>query len=523
MHTPLTRHPHSLQDAGQIADLPKPADQRSEVKTGGQPSFLSLRENEECSSTLSLLGEKKRRIVLLGSTGSIGRSTLEVVEEYPERFGVVGLAANGSRLPRLVEQILFFSPRYVVVGEEEKAQRLRELLDHPDTVKKLRVYPEILFGDDGLVELATRIEDYDILVSAIVGFKGVRPTIEALRRGKHVALANKEALVAAGEVFRTVYTQQGFRKTSTAQPAETNALGLYAQDHPNSITEERHTKESPGSKKTNPIKVTKNSYMIKEKPPTPGLLLPIDSEHSAIFQALQGVPSSCYPPRRILLTASGGPFRKKSREDLKNVTLRDALKHPKWSMGAKITIDSATMMNKGLEVIEAHFAFGCPYTSIEVLIHPQAIMHSGIELHDGAVLAQMGVPDMKLPIAYALTWPRRLKTSWPRLDLTREEPLTFEKPDLEKFGCLKLAYEAGRKGGLAPACLNAANEVAVERFRKEEISFLHIEETVRRVLQLYDTTDKSLSSSHGVTLEDVFEADRWARTVAGELKLYVVA
>ncbi|CBZ54764.1 putative 1-deoxy-D-xylulose 5-phosphate reductoisomerase [Neospora caninum Liverpool] len=429
-----------------------------------------------------------KRLVVLGSTGSIGRNTLEIVRQFPDLFQVVGLAAGGSNLALLAEQVVLFRPQYVYLGATSKATELQERLSAHERTSPASPRPRLLLGDEGLPELAC-VPDYDVLVSAIVGFKGVLPTLKALEAGKDVALANKEALVAAGPVFRSLLSRRGL---------------LYGDVETNEGGGERKGGGSDKKRAT--------------ERPKRGLLLPVDSEHSAIFQAVQGVPPTCYPPRKLLLTASGGPFRGKTRDDLKGVTLEKALKHPKWSMGAKITIDSATLMNKGLEVIEAHFAFGCPYSSIEVLVHPQAVVHSAVELRDGATLAQLGLPDMKLPIAYALTWPHRLSAPWSAgVDLTQEGSLTFEKPDLSTFGCLGLAYEAGERGGVATACLNAANEVAVERFRNKEIGFLDIEDTVRHVMGLHETGRDNLASTD-VSLQDVFEADRWARAAARAFK-----
>ncbi|PFH37070.1 hypothetical protein BESB_035280 [Besnoitia besnoiti] len=433
-------------------------------------------------SSSSPPSEGVKKIILLGSTGSIGKSTLEIVKAFPTLFQVVGLAAGGSNVELLAEQISLFRPQYVYLGDSSKTSELKERLRALANTSSFPV-PQLLLGDAGLTELACTAE-YDVLVSAIVGFKGVLPTLKALEAGKDVAFANKEALVAAGPVFRSLLSRRG---------------ALYGEATPN---------ERGGA----------SGAAEDTRPTRRGLLLPVDSEHSAIFQALQGVPPTCYPPRKLLLTATGGPFRGRKREALQQITLEDALKHPKWSMGAKITIDSATLMNKGLEVIEAHFAFGCPYASIEVLVHPQAIVHSAVELQDGATLAQLGLPDMKLPIAYALTWPHRIAAPWSAgVDLTKEGALTFEKPDLDTFGCLRLAYEAGERGGVATACLNAANEIAVERFRGREISFLGIEDTVRHVMDM-QATEGSADPAKAVSLEDVFEADRWARQAAREFK-----
>ncbi|KFG62223.1 putative 1-deoxy-D-xylulose 5-phosphate reductoisomerase [Toxoplasma gondii RUB] len=443
-----------------------------------------------------------KRLVVLGSTGSIGKSTLEIAREFPDIFQIVGLAAGGSNLALLAEQVAAFRPQYVYLGDSSKVAELQERLnDHERSAAFPR--PRLLLGDEGLAELAC-VPNYDILVSAIVGFKGVLPTLKALEAGKDVALANKEALVAAGPVFRCLLSTRGLLY------GDQERQDRHERSHRSGDQEGDREEDTDGDRRE---ECDKRRAKAGQKC---GLLLPVDSEHSAIFQALQGVPASCYPPRKLLLTASGGPFRGRTRDELEQVTLESALKHPKWSMGAKITIDSATLMNKGLEVIEAHFAFGCPYSSIEVLVHPQAVIHSAVELRDGATLAQLGLPDMKLPIAYALTWPHRLAAPWSAgVDLTREGSLTFEKPDLNTFGCLGLAYEAGERGGVAPACLNAANEVAVERFRNKEIGFVDIEDTVRHVMALQERERDNFSD---VSLQDVFDADHWARTAARAFK-----
>ncbi|KEP62749.1 UNVERIFIED_CONTAM: 1-deoxy-D-xylulose 5-phosphate reductoisomerase, putative [Hammondia hammondi] len=448
----------------------------------------------------SSLSRRVKRLVVLGSTGSIGKSTLEIAREFPDIFQIVGLAAGGSNLALLAEQVAAFRPQYVYLGDSSKVAEFQERLnDHERRAAFPR--PRLLLGDEGLAELAC-VPDYDILVSAIVGFKGVLPTLKAIEAGKDVALANKEALVAAGPVFRCLLSTRGL---------------LYGDQERHERSHRRGNQQGDREEDTDGDKTEECDKERAKAGQKRGLLLPVDSEHSAIFQALQGVPASCYPPRKLLLTASGGPFRGRTRDELEQVTLENALKHPKWSMGAKITIDSATLMNKGLEVIEAHFAFGCPYTSIEVLVHPQAVIHSAVELRDGATLAQLGLPDMKLPIAYALTWPHRLAAPWSAgVDLTREGSLTFEKPDLSTFGCLGLAYEAGERGGVAPACLNAANEVAVERFRNKEIGFVDIENTVRHVMAFQERERDNFASD--VSLQDIFDADHWARTAARAFK-----
>lgn len=381
-----------------------------------------------------------RRLAVLGSTGSIGVTTLGIVERFPERFEVVSLA-GGKQLERLAEQVRRFRPRFVATGDAAGAVELRERLggDLPC---------EISYGIEGLIEAAT-VSDADLLVSGLVGALGLRPTLEALRVGRDVALANKEVLVVAGELV-----------TRTA--AETGAR-----------------------------------------------ILPIDSEHNAIFQALQGHRRE--DVRRIVLTCSGGPFLHRPAVELGNVTIEEALRHPTWEMGTKITIDSATLMNKGLEVIEARWLFGFPAARVDVVIHPQSIVHSMVEYIDGSVIAQMGIADMTIPIAYILAHPGRLPIdNLPRLDLPGVRELTFFEPDAEKFRCLALAYEALAAGGSTPAVLNGANEVAVACFLEGRIRFTDIPETLERVMDNHKGRNPH-------DLEDYLEADRLARSEAGRL------
>jgi len=376
----------------------------------------------------------RKTLSILGSTGSIGVSTLEVARQLPDRFQVVALAA-GRNIERLREQIKVFKPRMVAVLNRDLAAQLDQALEGEGSK------PEILFGDRGYERVAT-IPEADMLVSAMVGAAGLLPTLAAIEAGKHLALANKETLVIAGEIVMDLAAK---KKVS---------------------------------------------------------VLPVDSEHSAIFQAIQGNHRSAL--RRILLTASGGPFFCKSPEELAKVTPRAALCHPNWTMGKKITIDSATLMNKGLEVIEAHWLFGVPTENIDVHIHPESIIHSMVEYIDGSIIAQMGIPDMKIPIAYALGYPERLPVQTPPLDLFRVQKLTFFPPDEERFPCLRLAYEACRQGSTMPAVLNAANEIAVNSFLEERIGFLDIP----RVIEL---TMKNHSISETLDLHAILEADRWAR------------
>lgn len=373
-----------------------------------------------------------QEILVLGSTGSIGRQALQVVESYPDRFRVVGLAA-GSQSGLLEEQVRKFKPAYAALADKEKAASLRERLRDLDTV--------VLVGSEGLKEIAARAQ-YDLLLAAIVGFSGLLPTLEAIRRGKTIALANKETLVAAGEIVMPLAKEKGAR------------------------------------------------------------IIPVDSEHSAIFQCLQGEKREDIA--RLLLTASGGPFWGMKKEELQGISPERALKHPRWQMGKKITIDSATLMNKGLEVIEAHWLFGVGYDQIQALIHPQSIVHSIVEFVDGSQIAQLGLPDMTLPIQYAFSYPKR----WPRqekpLELARVGTLTFDAPDGEAFPCLPLAYTAGRRGGTMPAVMNAANEVAVAAFLEKSVDFSSIPHIIEQVM-----------SKHTVITEpgiaDILEADSWAR------------
>ena len=377
-----------------------------------------------------------KAITLLGSTGSIGTQTLDIVAQYPDRFRIVGLAA-GRNVTMLAQQIRQFKPEIVAICDEDKLSELQE------AIADLNPKPILVAGEAGVIEVA-RYGDAESVVTGIVGCAGLLPTIAAIEAGKDIALANKETLIAGGPVVIPLI--------------------------------EKH--------------------QVK--------LLPADSEHSAIFQCLQGVPAGGL--RRILLTASGGAFRDWSVEKLAEVTVADALKHPNWSMGRKITVDSATLMNKGLEVIEAHFLFGMDYDDIEIVIHPQSIIHSLIELQDTSVLAQLGWPDMRLPLLYALSWPERISTNWERLDLVKAGDLTFREPDHQKYPCMQLAYAAGRAGGSMPAVLNAANEQAVALFLEEKIRFLDIPRCIEQVCDRH-VSDNSSNPS----LEDIVAADRWAR------------
>ena len=376
----------------------------------------------------------KQRIALLGSTGSIGKNTLAVVREHPDQFEVVGLAA-GSNVQEMVRQIREFSPRIVSMASPEAAEQVR---------REAGPGVRVVCGEEGVLEVATH-PGASIVVSAIVGSRGLRPTLAAIRAGKTIGLANKETLVMAG------------------------------------------------------------SIVMREAEKAGVSILPVDSEHSAIFQCLNGERPA--DVRRIILTASGGAFRDLPREALGSVTREQALTHPNWSMGAKVTIDSATMMNKGLEVIEARWLFDMPYDRIDVVIHPESIIHSMVEFRDGAVMAQLGTPDMRVPIQYALSYPERLPLPARPLDLISLGALHFRPADFSRYPCLRMAYEAGRAGGTMPAVLNAANEVAVERFLAGEIPFLAIEEVIERVLSMHGCISDP-------TLEAIEEADRWAREQA---------
>jgi 1-deoxy-D-xylulose-5-phosphate reductoisomerase len=382
-----------------------------------------------------------KRLVVLGSTGSIGEQTLAVAERFPERFEVAALAA-GRNAARLAEQVRRFRPKLVSVADEEVARELEARVGAG--------LPEVLVGEAGLEAVATH--PADLVMAALVGAVGLRPTLAAIRAGRDVALANKEVMVMAGAlVLREV---------------------------------RRHEVR----------------------------LLPVDSEHSAIFQALEGQRRQDLA--RIVLTASGGPFRTWPAERIAAATVKEALAHPNWDMGPKITIDSATLTNKALEVIEARWLFDVPPEQIEVVVHPQSIVHSLVEFVDGSVLAQLGLPDMRVPIALALAHPERLPLELPRLDLAALARLDFEAPDTERFPALALAWEALRAGEAAPAVLNAANEVAVEAFLGGAAAFPDVARTNARVLERF-------VASHGAArvagLEDVLEADAWARRTARDV------
>lgn len=379
-----------------------------------------------------------RTIALLGSTGSIGVNTLDLVRQFPDRFKIYGLVA-GRNLELLAKQIKEFSPRCVAIKNEEDLSRLRGLIG------RRRV--EILWGEDGASAVATASE-VEVVVAAIVGAAGLMPTLSAVKAGKEIALANKEALVMAGELFVEAAKKKGIR------------------------------------------------------------LLPVDSEHSAIFQCLEGNRRD--EVDKLILTASGGPFLHTPLKRLDKVTVEQALKHPNWKMGRKITIDSATMMNKGLEIVEARWEFDMEPNRIDVVIHPQSVVHSMVRYQDGAVIAQLGVPDMRIPIAYALAYPHRLKGQWEALELTRHPELNFLPVEKKRFPALGLAYEALSEGGTMPAVLNAANEVVVAAFLERKIGF-------RDIHRVIDKTMQGHAARRPRVINDIVDVDRWARAKASSL------
>jgi 1-deoxy-D-xylulose-5-phosphate reductoisomerase len=372
-----------------------------------------------------------KKILILGSSGSIGVNTLNVIRNFPERFSVIGLTVN-SRIDVLEQQIKEFKPEFVVVTDESKAKELQSNIGN---------LCQVLSGYDQLLTAASQ-RDYDILLGSMVGFAGLAPTLEAIKRGKRIALANKETLVVAGELVTKL--------------------------------------------------VLENSAEI----------LPVDSEHSAIYQCLVG--ENLNEVEKLILTASGGPFLHKDKSFFENATVDEALNHPNWKMGNKISIDSATMMNKGLEVIEAHWLFGLPVEKINVVIHPQSIIHSMVQFVDGSIKAQLGLPDMKLPIQYALTFPERLQNGLKRTDLPAINNLSFFEPDFNKFECLQLAFDVIKSGGTASCILNAANEVAVDKFINKKIKFSQISDLISKAL------DK-IQNHSDPDIETIFECDRVTR------------
>jgi len=373
----------------------------------------------------------KKQIAILGSTGSIGTQTLDVICQFPADFKATYLTTNGN-VDLLVSQVDAHKPKGVVVLDQQGYTRAKKLLAGKT---------EVLFGMEGLLDIVQR-KEVDIVVSALVGFAGLLPTMKAIEAKKRIALANKETLVVAGSIMIPLA--------------------------------EKHKVD----------------------------LLPVDSEHSAIFQCLVGeLPNKV---EKLILTASGGPFREKPIDDLEDVTIEEALNHPNWRMGNKITIDSATLMNKGLEVIEAHWLFGVPPEKIEVVVHPQSIIHSMVEFVDGSIKAQLGVPDMKIPIQYALTHPSRLHAKWGHVHFPKLHEMTFFEPDTSRFPCLQIAYDVLRIGGTVPAVMNAANEIAVSRFLEGKIKFLDIPRLIRKTIEKHTSTANP-------SLEEIVEADRWAR------------
>ncbi|MFK5926461.1 MAG: 1-deoxy-D-xylulose-5-phosphate reductoisomerase [Desulfuromusa sp.] len=379
-----------------------------------------------------------KKIAVLGSTGSIGVSTLEIVKAFPDRYQVVALTA-GNNIELLLKQIRIFRPRLVSVVSEHDAQKLSLQLEGVDV--------QVCCGVEGMIRCAT-VSEIDMVVAAIVGAAGLIPTLAAIKSGKDVALANKETLVIAGRLIMAEVERQGIN------------------------------------------------------------LFPVDSEHSAIFQSLAGHRRE--DVQRLLLTASGGPFREYELAQFETITPAAALAHPNWEMGRKISIDSATMMNKGLEVIEARWLFDFPATMIDVHIHPESIVHSLVEYRDGAVMAQLGVPDMKTPIAYALSWPERLPLAQQPLDLCQLGKLSFSTPDLDRFPCLRLAYEALASGGTVPAVMNAANEIAVDAFLNNRLNFLGIPRVIEKVICQHQSEDLS-------SVDQALHADLWGRKKAQEL------
>lgn len=376
-----------------------------------------------------------KRITILGSTGSIGTQTLDVVRKNKDKFQVVAISANSS-IDLLLEQIMEFSPKYVAVYNKESALKLKEMI--PENINI-----EVLSGMDGLVKIC-QLEEVNVVLTAVVGMIGLVPTMAAIKAKKTIALANKETLVTAGELVMS--------------------------------------------------EAKKNNVEI----------LPVDSEHSAIFQCLNGERKQDI--EKIILTASGGPFRGKKREELVNVTKNEALKHPNWDMGRKISIDSSTLMNKGLEVIEAKWLFDVDVEDIEVVVHPQSIIHSMVEYKDASVIAQLGSPDMRLPIQYALNYPERKEMIAKPVNFYELGALTFEKPDLETFKCLRFAYEAGKIGGLAPTILNGANEEAVALLLKEKIKFLQIAEIIEECMSVFKE-----NYYDELTLDNIIELDKKVR------------
>ncbi|MDP4276481.1 MAG: 1-deoxy-D-xylulose-5-phosphate reductoisomerase [Bacteroidota bacterium] len=376
---------------------------------------------------------EKKQLAILGSTGSIGTQALDVVRAHRDRFDIYALTAN-NQVDLLIRQAIEFQPDSVIIANKQHYQKLKEALAS---------YPIKVYAGSDAISQIVQSEPIDIVLAAMVGYHGLRPTIQAIKAGKTIALANKETMVVAGEII--------------------NALAM--------------------------------QYRVP--------ILPVDSEHSAVFQCLE----IHNPIEKIFLTASGGPFRQFSVEQLERVTKEQALKHPNWNMGAKVTIDSASMMNKGFEVIEAKWLFNLKAEQVEVLVHPQSIIHSMVQFRDGAIKAQLGLPDMKLPIQYAFTYPERLETTFPRLDFSKVASLTFEKPDLTRFPNLSLAYRAMEQGGTMPCTLNAANEVVVEAFLQDKIGFMKMPEVIGKTME-------KATFRLNPTYEDYVETDSESREIA---------
>ena len=382
--------------------------------------------------------QTKKHIAILGSTGSIGTQALEVIEAHPESFQVEVLTAQNN-VDLLIEQAKKFNPNAVVIVNEDFYGKVKDAL--------LPLNIKVFAGENALASIV-QMDSIDLVLTALVGYSGLKPTLRAIEAGKNIALANKETLVVAGELVTHLAKSKGVN------------------------------------------------------------IFPVDSEHSAIFQCLVGEFHN--PIEKIILTASGGPFRGMKKNDLANVTKAQALKHPNWTMGAKVTIDSASLMNKGLEVIEAKWLFGLKAEQVEVVVHPQSIVHSMVQFEDGSIKAQLGLPDMRLPIQFAMTYPQRLKSSFPRFDFANYPALTFEKPDTETFRNLALAFEALSRGGNMPCVLNAANEVAVEEFLKDRVGFLQMSDIVERCLAKMDYIASPV-------IEDYVNTDRETRIKAKEL------
>lgn len=409
--------------------------------THAAPTGTAASTKETYERTVAAMNLKgKKKISLLGSTGSIGTQTLDICREFPDQFECVAMSA-GRNIDLLSKQIVEFKPKLVSIQDPNQISNLESMLTAAGMTR--HDFPRLVYGSDGIIDVAT-CSEASTVVTGIVGCAGLLPTVAAIKAGKDIALANKETLIAGGPVVVPLLAKHNVK------------------------------------------------------------MLAADSEHSAIFQSLQGVPPGAL--RRIILTASGGAFRDWPKEKLSEVRVADALKHPNWAMGAKITVDSATMMNKGLEVIEAHYLFGTAYDNIDIVVHPQSIIHSAIETSDTSVIAQLGWPDMRLPLLYAISWPARIATPWKPLDLAAIGSLTFKAPDFDKYPCIPLAYAAGRQGGTMTACLNAANERANELFRGEKLGYLGIPKSIEMVMELHKRDWKEVPS-----LDDIIQVDAWAR------------